>query len=713
MGGIGKTSIAVEFAFSRGDHFDAVFWVNAATLPKLEHSFAEIAVKLGLVDTWESSDHVILRELVKGWLENPQKPVIDDNHAMIQVEAHWLLIFDGADQPEILHDYWPLPSTGSILTTSRDPLSKSIKRYTAVGIDLLSLEDEESAALLWRLCPENDGHIRADAILSLARMSGGIPLMICRMAGFIRHHKLTFAYYLSRCRINPGLLDRLSDGVGASTWSTVMEELEPKPRALLEICAVLGANKIEERIFTSSIPDKDILSGLLLSKSTYISARSTVLRTSLIQHNSNSDEIYVHPIIQGLVWSKISLNRKSVVLSATILLIFRTWEPTSIYQRHMDLTPEDRSQLVPHVIQLERLVQGMNVNLGAPRRIPVAAESGLRSTSPFIKPPGPETPATEGIEFAKLMVDAIWFSETEPLVARAMCLSESRSDKEFLEIYFDTLYLWTDIINKTNRVTPAPDLQWHLLETALKISGHTSFGIFLAARAYNQVGIALCLTDKFANGIKKFIISIEKHDEATPKPEGGIDIEPKVNMALAYWRLGDLARAEEILQGTIDNFDNWEARYGTMNGYFQGRILHAWGNFYHHQGRFNVSAGLHERALQQYEAKFGKDHHKTADMCHKVAQHYILRAEYERARMLIDQGLGIWQREERFHQPELARTTYLKAILAEKCGNKEEAARLTKTAREMRNRVPHATVKTDKEPLTEGDFDEIVAFFAR
>ncbi|KAL8755008.1 MAG: hypothetical protein Q9199_003938 [Rusavskia elegans] len=231
IGGIGKTSIAVQFAFSRGVHFDAVFWVNAATLSKLEHSFAEIAVKLGLVDTLEQSDHVILRELVKGWLENPQKPVIDDNHSMIQVEAHWLLVFDGADRPEILHDYWPLPNTGSILTTSRDPLSKSINSFTTAGIDVLAFEDEESAALLQRLCPDNDGHVESDT-LSLAEMSGGNPLVIGRMAEFMRHHKLTFASYLSMCRADPGLLERLSGDVGASTLSTAIEELDTRAMAL-------------------------------------------------------------------------------------------------------------------------------------------------------------------------------------------------------------------------------------------------------------------------------------------------------------------------------------------------------------------------------------------------------------------------------------------------------------------------------------------------
>lgn len=36
LGGLGKTSIAVEFTFSRRNHFDAVFWIRADELSKLD-----------------------------------------------------------------------------------------------------------------------------------------------------------------------------------------------------------------------------------------------------------------------------------------------------------------------------------------------------------------------------------------------------------------------------------------------------------------------------------------------------------------------------------------------------------------------------------------------------------------------------------------------------------------------------------------------------
>ena len=42
MGGLGKSSIAIEFAFQRRDRFDAVFWVRADKPEKLEQGLDSV-----------------------------------------------------------------------------------------------------------------------------------------------------------------------------------------------------------------------------------------------------------------------------------------------------------------------------------------------------------------------------------------------------------------------------------------------------------------------------------------------------------------------------------------------------------------------------------------------------------------------------------------------------------------------------------------------
>lgn len=129
FGGIGKTEIAREFSRRHKASFDAVFWVMADEIAKLDHHYQQISLALGLEDPSECKSQVVSREIVKGWLSNSQKHLSGSDEFVQsgqgRSEATWLLIFDNADDPIILADYW-LQGSGSILITSRDPLAKNM-----------------------------------------------------------------------------------------------------------------------------------------------------------------------------------------------------------------------------------------------------------------------------------------------------------------------------------------------------------------------------------------------------------------------------------------------------------------------------------------------------------------------------------------------------------------------------------------------------------
>jgi hypothetical protein len=154
FGGIGKTEIAREFSRRHKASFDAVFWVVADEIAKLDHHYQQISLALGLEDPFQCKSQVVSREIVKGWLSNPRKYLsgpdesVQPGHA--DSEATWLLIFDNADDPMILADYWPQGS-GSILITSRDPLAKSMFTRTSLGLDLGPLSQNDRILLFNQL----------------------------------------------------------------------------------------------------------------------------------------------------------------------------------------------------------------------------------------------------------------------------------------------------------------------------------------------------------------------------------------------------------------------------------------------------------------------------------------------------------------------------------------------------------------------------------
>jgi len=49
------------------------------------------------------------------------------------------------------------------------------------------------------------------------------------------------------------------------------------------------------------------------------------------------------------------------------------------------------------------------------------------------------------------------------------------------------------------------------------------------------------------------------------------------------------------------------------------------------RGLLDDSFSLHQRCLKQYRATVGNNHHRTADACVKVADHFVRIGEYESA----------------------------------------------------------------------------------
>lgn len=119
MAEMGKTEIAIQHVFKRRPNF-AIFWIRAKDNDKLVIHFGQIAATLGLLDTNEPYNLVVIRNLAKGWLSNPKRLLSERDDAAGQASATWLLVFDNADDPDILQDYIQIFWEGSILIITRE-----------------------------------------------------------------------------------------------------------------------------------------------------------------------------------------------------------------------------------------------------------------------------------------------------------------------------------------------------------------------------------------------------------------------------------------------------------------------------------------------------------------------------------------------------------------------------------------------------------------
>ena len=143
MGGVGKTSLAVEYAHRYRKLYAGVCWCPAETRTGLLSALASLAVTLGAA-TAEEAD-----------VEKAAKAAL---RRLAEQRATWLLVYDNVTAPDHIADL--LPSAGArVLITSR--FSDWSEVADEVALDVLPLE--EAVALLQSRTARSDAAGRTDA----------------------------------------------------------------------------------------------------------------------------------------------------------------------------------------------------------------------------------------------------------------------------------------------------------------------------------------------------------------------------------------------------------------------------------------------------------------------------------------------------------------------------------------------------------------------
>src|SRR5260370_32378229 len=130
LGGIGKTQVAVEYAYRYGSKYQTILWVNADTHKSLVSDFVTLASLLNLPEK-DAAD---------------QRRAVDAVIRWLQGHHQWLLILDNADDLEMVYDFLPARGAGhTLLTSPSQATGPNIK-----GIELERMEREEGTLFLLR-----------------------------------------------------------------------------------------------------------------------------------------------------------------------------------------------------------------------------------------------------------------------------------------------------------------------------------------------------------------------------------------------------------------------------------------------------------------------------------------------------------------------------------------------------------------------------------
>ncbi|MEU0557419.1 FxSxx-COOH system tetratricopeptide repeat protein [Dactylosporangium sp. NPDC006015] len=236
FGGIGKTTLAIEYAHRFAGSYELVWWINAEQAALIGEQFTA----LGTEAAWVSGEAPT---------PNPVALVLQ----RLRVETGWLLIFDNAENRADLLPWLP-QGAGHVLITSRNPGWDQAAR----PVPLPEFTRAESTALLRASVPA----LAEDRADWLADRLGDLPLAIAQAAQTLADTGLTVSDYLDL--LDKQTVEILSDGtpVGypvplAAVVRTAMQRLTEKDSAaaqLLQLCAFLGPEPIPTDLFTDAPP---------------------------------------------------------------------------------------------------------------------------------------------------------------------------------------------------------------------------------------------------------------------------------------------------------------------------------------------------------------------------------------------------------------------------------------------------------------------------
>jgi hypothetical protein len=225
LGGAGKTSVAVEYAYRHLARSGVVWQLPAEEPAALAAGFGELAARLGGGDA----------------AADPVAAV----HAALARRDDWLLVFDNVPDPGAVKGLVPPAGGGGVVITSRHG-------HWPGGqvLEVPVLDRDVAAAFLLTRTGAGGAKEEQAAALELAGELGGLPLALEQAGAYMHASGRSIAGYLGLFRARRAELLGRGEPAGydkrvATTWALAFNELgHAGPAGLLRLAACCAAEDI-------------------------------------------------------------------------------------------------------------------------------------------------------------------------------------------------------------------------------------------------------------------------------------------------------------------------------------------------------------------------------------------------------------------------------------------------------------------------------------
>jgi tetratricopeptide (TPR) repeat protein/transcriptional regulator with XRE-family HTH domain len=637
LGGIGKTQIAVEYAYrareqGRYTHF---LWINAANSEALITSFQALAEQIPTFAARDEKDQHKLIMAILRWLQD--------------CPESWLLIFDNADDLTLVQPYLPQQGRGSILLTTRAAAVSWLA--TSIEVEQMGLI-EGTQFLLHRTrrlaASDEESNEATNMVIAL----DGFPLALDQAGAYIEETGCSFSDYLQLYEKHRAcLLARRGKQATnypasvASTWDLSFQKVEqthPAAAELLRLCAHLSPDHIPEELLTEAAQQwPPVLQQAVSDPFTFNELLEALRAFSLIKRLAQDHQLSLHRLVQAVQLDRMEPEEQHTWAERVVRAVHKLFPPD----------PQDEVATWPQCLRYLEQVQACNW---------LIQEHGLHWLE-----------AAELLDRAGCYLRShASYSLAEPLFQRALAIAEQKGGLAQLQVATSLSHLG-GLYREQGQYEQAEPLLQRALQIREQILGPQHA---LLATTLNNLGNLYREQGQYEQAEPLLQRALQIREQALG-PQHPKVATPLTNLGYIYTAQGRYEQAEPLLQRALQI---WEQALGPEHPYL-AEGLNNLGLLYTEQGQYEQAEPLYQRALQIWEQALGPEHPYLAEGLNNLGRLYAQQGQYEQAEPLYQRALAIREQALGAQNPKTCETREFVRVMLNALGKTEEAAALEGT----------------------------------
>ena len=689
LGGIGKTQVALEYAYRYAQHYQALFWIEAETAERILSSLVRVAEVLQFPEQSQVDLHRLVAS-IQHWLCSHHQ---------------WLLIWDGLEDLELLQRFLPSLKEGTLLITTRNQALGSL----AQGVHLTPMTPEEgilfvlkrakvleAAATREHLAPfATQVPTEYAAIEALITTMGGLPLALDQAGAYLEETGCSPSDYLKhyeqQCR---HILDRRGITLGhhpqsvTTTFLLASRHVERKQQAaadLLRICAFLHTEAIPEEVFVRGAAHLGPLLGHLETDPLHFDQMIAVLRSfSLVQRHPGTQTFSLHRLVQVILQEEMPEPERAVWRERTVAAL------NAVFPEVLSTTWKQCQRLLPHILAVAATFSDDTTNQELAELLQKAADH-LRERAQYKQAEtlyqqalriweqtlGPDTPkvthALRGL--ALLAYEHGEYQQAEALGERALHIQEQvwGPEDEQVARTLNNLAILSSLQGNYEKAESLYQRALHIWEQALGPE-HSKVAQVLSnlAELYLEQG-----KQEQAESLGKRALVLMQQALG---PHHSLVVYPLLVLAHLCMERGEQEQAEGLFQQALLIWGQaLEMAHPQMAEGLTGLA-----ELYVQQGKLEQAEALLQRALSLQEQAWGREHPEIATSLNGLATLRLKQGDHEEAEALYQRALTLRERFLGICHPRTAQTLYDLAHFHQKQDHLSQARALAERALQIR-----------------------------